>query len=292
MTIQRVAVIILGIIVLGALSLFLLSLGNTPSEYEADLPDVPDNQSVAVVNLAEGLPEELTPKERGDIQYIKIVDSCNYAYGGACVNVRSGPGTDNPVITKLRNGMVLRIGEEITNDKGEIWYKITFDNQWLRYPERLFDGWYIRSDQGELVYNEGDRTRWEHETEQTDKRIIVDRSDQMLYAYDGDELFMATPTSTGLQLSPTPLGTHEIFKKTPSRYMQGPIPGIPGSDYYDLPGVPWNLYFTEQGAVIHGAYWHESFGTPYSHGCVNLDTSTAEELYNWATLGTAVIVQE
>ena len=95
--------------------------------------------------------------------------------------------------------------------------------------------------------------------------------------------------STGLELSPTPAGTFTIFKKTPSRYMQGPLPGF--TDYYDLPGVPWNLYFTQQGAVIHGTYWHDSFGQPYSHGCVNLSPEDAKRLYEWAGLGTKVTVK-
>jgi len=74
--------------------------------------------------------------------------------------------------------------------------------------------------------------------------------------------------------------------------MQGPLPNIPSDDYYDLPGVPWNLYFTNGGAVIHGAYWHNSFGSPYSHGCVNLSPEDAEKIYNWAPLGTKVIVSD
>ncbi|MCR4306356.1 MAG: L,D-transpeptidase, partial [Candidatus Yonathbacteria bacterium] len=90
---------------------------------------------------------------------------------------------------------------------------------------------------------------------------------------------------------PTPRGTFTIFKKTPSRYMQGPIPDI-ADQYYDLPGVPWNLYFTHEGAVIHGAYWHDSFGSAYSHGCVNLPPEQARKLYNWADLGTGVIVKD
>ena len=97
--------------------------------------------------------------------------------------------------------------------------------------------------------------------------------------------------STGLELTPTPRGTFSVFKKTPSRYMQGPLPGLP-YDYYDLPGVPWNLYFTHEGAVIHGAYWHNSFGSRYSHGCVNLPPDEAKKLYDWAVLGTTVIVQD
>jgi lipoprotein-anchoring transpeptidase ErfK/SrfK len=120
---------------------------------------------------------------------------------------------------------------------------------------------------------------------------VVDVSEEMLYAYDGDTLFMKEAISTGLEFTPTPLGTFEVFKKTPSRYMQGPIPGV-SDQVYDLPGVPWNLYFTDGGAVIHGAYWHNNFGKPWSHGCVNLPPQKAKELYKWAVVGTTITVQE
>jgi lipoprotein-anchoring transpeptidase ErfK/SrfK len=73
--------------------------------------------------------------------------------------------------------------------------------------------------------------------------------------------------------------------------MQGPLPNI-SDDYYDLPGVPWTMYFTEGGAAIHGAYWHDKFGTQHSHGCVNLEPDTAQVIYNWADLGTKVTVRD
>ena len=73
--------------------------------------------------------------------------------------------------------------------------------------------------------------------------------------------------------------------------MQGPIPGV-SSHYYDLPGVPWNLYFSKEGAVIHGAYWHTSFGKQWSNGCVNLPIATAEKIYKWADVGTKVVVRD
>lgn len=113
----------------------------------------------------------------------------------------------------------------------------------------------------------------------------------MLYAYDDTKLFMKEPISTGLEFTPTPRGTFTIFKKTPSRYMQGPAPGL-STEFYDLPGVPWDLYFTEGGAVIHGAYWHNKFGQKWSHGCVNLSLENAKKLYEWADIGTPVIVKK
>ncbi len=113
----------------------------------------------------------------------------------------------------------------------------------------------------------------------------------MLYAYDGDTLFMQQSVSTGLELSPTPRGTFYIYRKTPSRYMQGPLPNI-SDQYYDLPGVPWNLYFTEGGAVLHGAYWHNNFGQQWSHGCVNLPPEMAEKIYRWAELGMPITIRD
>lgn len=73
--------------------------------------------------------------------------------------------------------------------------------------------------------------------------------------------------------------------------MQGASDGQE-DQYYDLPGVPWNLYFTYDGDVIHGAYWHNSFGQKWSHGCVNMPPQIAKKLYEWAVVGTPVIVEE
>ena len=73
--------------------------------------------------------------------------------------------------------------------------------------------------------------------------------------------------------------------------MQGPIPGV-SDDVYDLPGVPWTMYFTYDGAAIHGAYWHNDFGAQHSHGCVNLPPDKAEQLYDWTPLGTPVLVRD
>jgi lipoprotein-anchoring transpeptidase ErfK/SrfK len=190
--------------------------------------------------------------------------------------------------------MVLKVGE-IVKQNDEVWYKIIFD-EWLRYPERVTSDWYVNGAYVRLIQDVGDETiRASSSTNgatPSSKKIIVDRTEQKLYAYDGDTLFMEIPISTGLELTPTPRGVFTIFKKTPSRYMQGPLPNLADQQSYDLPGVPWNLYFTEGGAVIHGAYWHDSFGNKYSHGCVNLSPENAHSLYSWAELGTTVTVRD
>jgi lipoprotein-anchoring transpeptidase ErfK/SrfK len=160
----------------------------------------------------------------------------------------------------------------------------------LLYPERVKGDWYVSAEYVKLFSNDGDHNLEKGEVATTTKHIVVDVSEQKLYAYQGDLLFMEVSVSTGLLLTPTDRGIFTIFKMTPSRFMQGPIPGV-SNQVYDLPGVPWNLYFTAGGAVIHGAYWHNNFGRPWSHGCVNLTTEDAKKLYNWAEVGTKVKVQ-
>lgn len=220
------------------------------------------------------------------LEYIAIEDSCGPAYEGACVRARSGPGTEYPVALRLRAGTVLRVADTIERD-GTTWYRIAYD-EWLRYPERA-RSLYVAADLVRVFEHAGpeDLADAAHGT----KLIIVDRSDQMLYAYDGQQRIMSVPVSTGIAATPTPRGTFHIFRKTPTRYMQGPIPGISAKEY-DLPGVPWTMYFTEEGAAIHGAYWHASFGSPHSNGCVNLPYADAEKLYAWADIGTTVIVRD
>ena len=185
--------------------------------------------------------------------------------------------------------MVLRVGE--TRDvEGRTWYRVVFDES-VRYPERISKQWWVAGDYVRVFKHEGPKALEVGQGASSTKRVIVDRGDQMLYAYDGKELFMQQAISTGLELTPTPRGNFKVFSMTPSRYMQGPLPGI-SEQYYDLPGVPWDLYFTEQGAAIHGAYWHDKFGQEWSHGCVNLPVDKAHELYEWAELGMSVTVRD
>lgn len=230
------------------------------------------------------------PVDETLFEYVEVVDGCDIHFEGDCLLVRSGPGTEFDAVARLRNDMVLKIDGSVTRE-GMMWYKVVFD-EWLRYPERLESDWYVAADYVEVLYDEGDKTIWENETATTTKQIIVDLSEQTLTATENGETYMCADISTGLDLTPTPRGTFTIFKKTPSRYMQGPLPGLPSDQSYDLPGVPWNLYFTHGGAVIHGAYWHDSFGSTYSHGCVNLLPEEAKKLYQWADLGMDVVVQE
>lgn len=236
--------------------------------------------------VAEPAPE-ITLTKAGKYDYLEVTDGCDSAYVGTCVNMRTEPSTTAPVVERLRTGVVLKVEGTVRVD-GHDWYKIAMDKT-IAYPERVTSDWYVYADAVTLFTDDGDEVLTKNSTA-TKKNIYVNLSEEMLYAYEDDVLFMQEPISTGLELTPTPPGTFTVFRKTPSRYMQGPLKGVSGQ-VYDLPGVPWDLYFTEEGAVIHGAYWHDKFGQPWSHGCVNLSPQNAKKLYLWADIGTTVIVR-
>jgi lipoprotein-anchoring transpeptidase ErfK/SrfK len=267
-----------------SLFIFFLSKKNTKI---FDTPTTTSTSTEEQSTLPTNLTATTTTKKYFD--YLEIVNSCGISFNGTCVNMRSSPSKKSKVVDKLRTGIVLQISDTITNDEG-VWYKIKVD-QGIMFPERAAGGWYVAAgDYISLFKDEGVQDLTSKNKATSTKYIVVDISEQMLYAYDDKILYMKTPVSTGLTSTPTPRGTFTIFKKTPSRYMQGPLKGV-SEQYYDLPGVPWDLYFTADGAVIHGAYWHNSFGQKWSHGCVNLSPEESKKLYSWADLGIPVIVK-
>jgi lipoprotein-anchoring transpeptidase ErfK/SrfK len=111
--------------------------------------------------------------------------------------------------------------------------------------------------------------------------IDVNLSQQMVYAYAGNDVVNSFLVSTGTWLTPTVTGRYHVYVKL--RYTD-----MSGADYY-LPNVPYTMYFF-RGYGIHGTYWHSNFGTPMSHGCVNLSIPDAEWLYNFSSVGTLVNV--
>jgi lipoprotein-anchoring transpeptidase ErfK/SrfK len=113
--------------------------------------------------------------------------------------------------------------------------------------------------------------------------IDVDLSQQRLYAYAGDTLMNSFIVSTGTWQTPTVTGKFNVWVKLRSAAMSGP-------GYY-LPDVPYVMYFYGSYG-LHGTYWHNNFGTPMSHGCVNLSIPDAEWLYNFSSVGTVVNVHD
>ena len=113
--------------------------------------------------------------------------------------------------------------------------------------------------------------------------IEIDLTRQRLIAWQGKNQFSAVIVSTGKASTPTLTGVFQIQSKLPVTRMQG--------DGYDIPDVPFAMYYSG-GYAIHGAHWHHNFGTPISHGCVNVAVDHAEQLFDWASVGTPIVVHE
>ncbi len=119
------------------------------------------------------------------------------------------------------------------------------------------------------------------DVERGERWIDVDLSQQRVFAYEGDQIVNTFRVSTGTSRTPTVTGQYKIYVKYRAANMSGPG--------YFLPDVPYVMYFYK-GYGLHGTYWHSNFGTPMSHGCVNLKTKEAKWLFDWASVGTLVYV--
>lgn len=114
----------------------------------------------------------------------------------------------------------------------------------------------------------------------------VSISYQYMWVYEGDAVVLESYVSTGRPGFDTPTGTFYVNTKIPSQTMEGVL----GGEYYNVPDVPWVMYFTNVGHAIHGAYWHNNFGAVMSHGCINLPLDVAAWLYDYASVGMRVVI--
>lgn len=118
--------------------------------------------------------------------------------------------------------------------------------------------------------------------QQSNQRWIqIDLSHQRLIAWEGASPVYAILISTGKSSTPTPTGLFSIQSRHRYARMQG--------EDYDISDVPYTMYYSGSYA-IHGAYWHHRFGTPVSHGCINVAVNHAKWLFYWAKTGTPVVV--
>jgi len=115
--------------------------------------------------------------------------------------------------------------------------------------------------------------------------IDVNLTTQSLTAYEGDQPVLTTYISSGAWPHLTVTGQFQVYIRYQSQDMNGFRLGY---DYY-LENVPYVMYFYKDYA-LHGTYWHNNFGFPMSHGCVNMKTADAQWLFNWSSYGTVVNV--
>ena len=115
--------------------------------------------------------------------------------------------------------------------------------------------------------------------DQSGRWIDINLTTQTLYAYEGQTVVNSFLVSTGLPGTPTIPGKFQIYVKYETTVMTGP-------GYY-LPDVPYTQYY-DGSFGIHSATWHNNFGTPMSHGCINMRLEDAKWLYYWTKIGTLV----
>jgi hypothetical protein len=167
-----------------------------------------------------------------------------------------------------------------TGEDGRAWYEVLDDLLRIRY--------FVRAEHLRRVTPD-EMSPLSPDVAPQHKRISIDLGTQELFAFERGHLVLRTRISSGIpDSSPrengiptiTPSGRFWIEVKMPSRHMgDGRITA--DLEAYELPGVPWVSFFTSTGVALHGTYWHNDFGRPKSHGCVNLPTEEARWLYRW-----------
>lgn len=119
----------------------------------------------------------------------------------------------------------------------------------------------------------------------SDKHIYIDLTNQKIFAKEGGNTIYEFLISSG-KWGRTPTGDFMTWIKLRSTRMAGGSKEL--GTYYNLPNVPYTMYFYNssvpkyRGYGIHGAYWHNNFGHPMSHGCINMKPEEAGLLYTWA----------
>jgi lipoprotein-anchoring transpeptidase ErfK/SrfK len=158
---------------------------------------------------------------------------------------------------------------------GQVWYQVR-DDKWNKL-------YYARAEHMRMMTVE-ELSPITPEIENKNKKIQVRLSDQLMIAYEYNSPVFAAPVSTGgilrIGTYSTPKGNFITYYKRPSRHMAA---GDIAASGFDLPGVPWVQYITESGISFHGTFWHNDFGRPRSHGCINLSMQSAKWLYRWTS---------
>ena len=183
--------------------------------------------------------------------------------------VRS-PFFRNGGIPRLYYSQIIWIDQIKKDEQGQIWYRV--NERYGSYGDIFW------------AAAEAFRPLTEHDMipisqEIEDKRIVVDIAwnRQTLSCYEGKTEVYFCRISSGVKTGSTPLGEHSIWRKLVSLHMSG---GTTGGGY-DLMGIGWTTLFVGEGVAIHSTFWHNNFGEPESHGCVNASPADAQWIFRW-----------
>jgi len=152
---------------------------------------------------------------------------------------------------------------------GSLMYKV-YDN--------LYNSYYYTRPDGMHVFSPEEIAPLSPQVPEKEKHIEIYLDRQLLLAFEWNVLVYAARVATGKKNYETPTGWFRTFHKRPTYHMTG---GADIFSVFDLPGVPWDSYVTDTGVAIHGTYWHNDFGHPHSHGCINMSPQDAKWIYRW-----------
>jgi hypothetical protein len=175
------------------------------------------------------------------------------------------------VVTRLGHNAPIVVHDRVRGADGSTWYRV--DQGYLpegsvrlaRPPDRTYAGRWIDADLNEPA---------------------------LLVAYEGERVIMNTLTIKGRIASATPTGVFSIGRRVEDETMDSTTLGVPidSPEGYKLEHVLFTQYFAADGASIHYNYWSSNFGYSGSHGCLGVDRTASEFLWNWATYGTPVVI--
>lgn len=186
------------------------------------------------------------------------------------------PNSLHLITYRLYYGSVFWIKSAVWDKENKLWYKIVDDKWKIHY---YVDATHMH------IFDSKELLPINPEIPSDQKKIEVRLSDQVVIAYENNNPVFFAKTSTGARFIDgdyrTQPGTYITNRKRPSRHMAAGDPAAPNS--YDLPGIPWVTYLTESGVSFHGTYWHNDYGRPRSHGCINLTPYDAQWIYLWSS---------
>jgi hypothetical protein len=151
-------------------------------------------------------------------------------------------------------------------------------SRWYQAYDQLYQADYFLRAEAVHILSTEELAPISPEVPVDEKRIVILLDRQELLAYEADRLVYAARAATGQHGFETPAGLFHTFHKRPTAHMVG---GADEFSMFDLPAIPWDSYLTDSGVAIHGTYWHNDFGHPHSHGCINLSPADAKWVYRW-----------
>ncbi len=228
----------------------------------------PGAGSGTAVPSATATPDSTIPSSAGTYTNLWIGEM---ATGG---NVRVGPGLDQKILKGWWAGRRLLLYQAVTDSKGDVWYRVSDPPEAPMYVHSSL----VRKVMPVKYEGARYKGRW----------VNISISQQVVTAYEDGIPVKVTLTSTGTGKNLTELGVWKIYYRLPKQDMKGG--SLASEDYYFLKDVPYPQYFHTSGEALHGTFWHDDFGRPHSHGCVNLSTPMSEWFYGWAKIGTVVYV--